>query len=130
MAEIREASIERNTTETQIRLQLRVDGAGVSEVSTGIPFLDHMLTLLARHSLMDLKVEATGDVDVDYHHTVEDVGIVLGQALSEALGDKRGIERYGWCYLPMDETLARVVERFPVAWTEQRHLSGYSSLPK
>ncbi len=109
MLEIREASIERNTTETQIQLSLTVDGSGVSEVSTGIPFLDHMLTLFSRHSLMDLKVAATGDVEVDYHHTVEDVGIVLGQALSKALGDKKGIERYGSCYLPMDETLARVV---------------------
>lgn len=108
MSEIREATIERDTTETQIRLTLRVDGSGKSEVSTGVPFFDHMLTLLARHGLMDLKVEAKGDVDVDYHHTVEDVGIVLGQAFKEALGDKKGIERYGWCLLPMDETLARV----------------------
>lgn len=108
MAEIRESTVERHTTETRIRLTLRVDGSGRSEVVTGIPFFDHMLTLLARHSLMDLRVEAEGDVEVDYHHTVEDVGIVLGQALKEALGDKKGIERYGWCFLPMDETLARV----------------------
>ena len=109
MADIREASIERNTTETQIQVTLRVDGSGRSEVSTGIPFFDHMLTLLARHSLMDLKIAAKGDVEVDYHHTVEDVGIVIGLALKEALGDKKGIERYGWSLLPMDETLARVV---------------------
>lgn len=109
MSEIREATIERNTTETQIQLTLRVDGSGKSQVSTGIPFFDHMLTLLSRHSMMDLEVKATGDVEVDYHHTVEDVGIVLGQALSQALGDKKGIDRYGWCFLPMDETLARVV---------------------
>lgn len=109
MAENREATIERNTTETQIRLTVEVDGRGRSEVNTGIPFFDHMLTLLARHALMDLRVEAKGDIEVDYHHTVEDVGIVLGQALKEALGDKQGIQRYGWCFLPMDETLARVV---------------------
>ena len=108
MAEIRQATVERNTTETRIQLTLRVDGSGRSEVVTGIPFMDHMLTLLARHSLMDLRIEGKGDVEVDYHHTVEDLGIVFGQALKEALGDKRGIERYGWALLPMDETLARV----------------------
>lgn len=109
MAAKREATIERITTETQIQLDLRVDGDGNSDVDTGIPFLDHMLTLLSRHSLMDLRVKAVGDVAVDYHHTVEDVGIVLGQALHKALSDKAGINRYGSAYLPMDETLARVV---------------------
>ncbi len=108
MAAQREATIERITTETQIELDIRIDGDGLSDISTGIPFFDHMLTLFARHSLMDLRVKAVGDVDVDYHHTVEDVGIVLGQALRKALGDKKGIYRYGWCLLPMDETLARV----------------------
>ena len=104
----REATIERNTTETQIVLTLNIDGTGKSDITTGIPFFDHMLTLLARHALMDLHIRATGDIEVDYHHTVEDVGIVLGQAMRQALGDKKGIERYGWCLLPMDETLARV----------------------
>lgn len=109
MSEARNASLERRTTETQIQLSLLIDGTGVSEISTGAPFFDHMLTLLARHGLFDLKIKATGDIEVDYHHTVEDVGIVLGQAFAQALGDKKGIERYGCAYLPMDETLARVV---------------------
>jgi imidazoleglycerol-phosphate dehydratase len=108
MADQREATIERITTETQIELDIRIDGDGNSDITTGIPFFDHMLTLFARHSLMDLRVNAKGDVDVDYHHTVEDIGIVLGQALRKALGDKKGILRYGSCLLPMDETLARV----------------------
>ncbi len=108
MPDAREANLERKTSETQIQLSVLIDGQGKSAISTGIPFLDHMLTLLARHSLIDLDIKATGDVDVDYHHTVEDVGIVLGQALATALGDKAGIHRYGWCLLPMDETLARV----------------------
>lgn len=98
----------RNTSETQIRLRLNVDGTGTADVQTGIPFLDHMLTLFARHGLFDLEVRATGDLDVDYHHTVEDVGIVLGEVLKVALGEKRGIRRYGFWLLPMDECLARV----------------------
>jgi imidazoleglycerol-phosphate dehydratase len=104
----RKAIIRRETAETKVELALNLDGTGVASVQTGVPFFDHMLTLFARHSLTDLDVLATGDVDVDYHHTVEDVGIVLGQALKQALGDKRGIRRYGFFLLPMDESLARV----------------------
>ena len=109
MAEQRIAKITRNTKETQIELELNIDGTGVSEIDTGIPFFDHMLTLFAKHGLFDLKVKATGDIDVDYHHMVEDTGIVLGQAVKQALGDKGGIRRYGFFLLPMDESLARVV---------------------
>ncbi|MBQ6705797.1 MAG: imidazoleglycerol-phosphate dehydratase HisB [Opitutales bacterium] len=105
---IRTASIERNTAETQICLSLNLDGTGKADVATGIPFFDHMLTLLARHGLFDLTIRAKGDTDVDYHHTVEDVGIVLGNALKQALGDKLGIRRYGFFIAPMDECLARV----------------------
>mgnify|MGYP003848471349 FL=1 len=103
----RSATLERKTSETEIRLTLNLDGSGVSKISTGIAFFDHMLTLLARHALIDLTVKAEGDTAVDYHHTVEDVGIVLGTAIKEALGDKAGIRRYGFFLLPMDETLAR-----------------------
>ncbi len=102
----RTAQITRTTGETTVSLQLDLDGGGESDISTGVGFLDHMLNLLAWHSGLDLKVNAEGDLNVDAHHTIEDVGIVLGQALSEALGDKRGIERYGYFLLPMDETLA------------------------
>jgi imidazoleglycerol-phosphate dehydratase len=108
MSTPRTAEISRRTAETDISLALTIDGQGRADVSTGIGFFDHMLTLFAKHSLIDLKVVAKGDLHVDFHHTVEDVGIVLGQALREALGDKKGIVRYGWAYLPMDETLARV----------------------
>lgn len=108
MSNARTARISRRTAETDISLSVRIDGSGKADVDTGIGFFDHMLTLLARHSLMDLSVKAIGDLHVDFHHTVEDTGIVLGQALREALGDKRGIVRYGSAYLPMDETLARV----------------------
>ncbi len=108
----RSAQIERNTSETRIRLDLTIEGRGQSSIATKIPFFDHMLTLFTRHSLCDLKIEADGDIEVDAHHTVEDTGIALGQAFARALGDKRGIRRYGWCYLPMDETLARVVIDF------------------
>ena len=108
MAEQRIAPITRNTKETQIEMELNLDGTGVSEIDTGIPFFDHMLTLLAKHGLFDLKVKATGDIDVDYHHMVEDTGIVLGQAVKQALGDKGGIRRYGFFLLPMDESLARI----------------------
>ncbi|TVP78452.1 MAG: imidazoleglycerol-phosphate dehydratase HisB [Puniceicoccaceae bacterium] len=108
MAQSRIAHITRNTKETQIQMELCVDGSGLAEIETGIPFFDHMLTLLAKHGLFDLKVKATGDIDVDYHHMVEDCGIVLGQAFKEALGEKRGICRYGFFLLPMDESLARV----------------------
>jgi imidazoleglycerol-phosphate dehydratase len=105
----RSATIDRKTSETVIALKLSLDGEGISEIKTGVPFFDHMLTLFARHGLMDLKVEAVGDIDVDYHHTVEDVGLALGAALSQALGDKVGIRRYGSAYVPMDEALVRVV---------------------
>jgi imidazoleglycerol-phosphate dehydratase len=105
----RSASLERTTGETQIKLSLSLDGEGQSDIRTGIPFFDHMLTLLSRHGLLDLEIVAKGDIEVDYHHTVEDVGITLGQALSKALGDKTGIRRYGHAYVPMDEALARVV---------------------
>jgi imidazoleglycerol-phosphate dehydratase len=105
----RKARIERNTAETQIKLSLDIDGAGKHKVKTSVPFLDHMLTLFARHGHFDLTVDATGDIDVDYHHTVEDIGIVLGQALRKALGDMKGIRRYGEAKVPMDEALATAV---------------------
>jgi imidazoleglycerol-phosphate dehydratase len=101
----RQARIERRTKETQVVVQLGLDGAGAAKIQTTIPFFDHMLEAWARHGLMDLAVDARGDVEVDLHHTVEDVGICLGKALREALGDKRGIVRYGASYLPMDEAL-------------------------
>jgi imidazoleglycerol-phosphate dehydratase len=101
----RQARIERNTKETQIVLQLNLDGTGASKIDTGIPFFTHMLEAWSRHALMDLTVDAKGDLEVDLHHTVEDVGICLGKAFKEALGDKRGIVRYGASFLPMDEAL-------------------------
>jgi imidazoleglycerol-phosphate dehydratase len=104
----RTAELSRQTKETQIKLSLNLDGAGSAAVKTGVGFLDHMLDLLARHSLIDLTIDATGDLHVDAHHTVEDVGIVIGQAIDKALGDKRGIYRYGWAIVPMDESLAQV----------------------
>ena len=102
---MRTAEIERNTKETKIRLRLNLDGEGKGEVKTGIGFFDHMLELLKKHALIDLDVECEGDLDVDYHHTVEDVGLVFGQALNEALGERRGITRYGFASVPMDEAL-------------------------
>ena len=102
------AAIERKTAETQVTVKLNLDGEGKCEIATGIGFLDHMLTLLAKHGFMDLTVKAKGDLEVDSHHTVEDIGIVLGEALKETLGDKAGIHRYGNCFIPMDETLAQV----------------------
>src|SRR5215471_19798428 len=105
---MRSASIDRQTKETEIRGSLRVDGRGKYEISTGIRFFDHMLELFAKHGGFDLKLKATGDLDVDQHHTVEDVGIVLGQLFSKALGDRRGINRAGYFVLPMDETLSVV----------------------
>lgn len=105
---MRQATISRKTAETEIELAIDLDGTGRSDISTGIGFLDHMLTLLARHSLIDLAVKAVGDTHVDFHHTTEDVGIALGQAVAKALGDKRGITRYADVHLPMDETLTRV----------------------
>jgi len=106
---VREASIERKTSETSISLRFVIDGKGESRLITGIPFFDHMLTLFARHGLFDLDLDAQGDIGVDFHHTVEDTGITLGQALQVALKDKAGIRRYGLAYVPMDETLVRVV---------------------
>ncbi|MGB1936253.1 MAG: imidazoleglycerol-phosphate dehydratase HisB [Akkermansiaceae bacterium] len=105
----RTASQDRKTAETNIRVEIDLDGSGNADISTGIPFFDHMLTLLSKHSLMDLSVKAIGDIEVDAHHTVEDTGIVLGDCIRQALGDKKGIRRYGAAYLPMDETLSRCV---------------------
>jgi imidazoleglycerol-phosphate dehydratase len=104
----RNASIERITRETRIKLTLELDGKGEAKICTSVPFLDHMLDLFTRHGLFDLQIEATGDIDIDFHHTVEDIGIVLGTAFREALGDKQGIHRYGQATVPMDETLASV----------------------
>jgi imidazoleglycerol-phosphate dehydratase len=104
----RTAQQHRKTAETDIQIELVVDGSGQSQIDTGVPFFDHMLTLFAKHGLFDLKVKVRGDIEVDYHHTVEDTGIVLGQCFREALGSKTGITRYGFFLLPMDETLAEV----------------------
>jgi imidazoleglycerol-phosphate dehydratase len=104
----RKATIERKTKETDIRVQLNLDGTGKATIKTGIGFFDHMLNTFARHSLMDIKVTAKGDLEVDDHHTIEDVGIGMGQALHQALGDKAGIQRFGWACCPMDEALTRV----------------------
>ena len=104
----REATVARKTKETDIRLHFNVDGSGQSNIRTGIGFFDHMLVLFAKHGLFDLDLDAKGDLEVDAHHTVEDVGLALGQALREAIGDKKGISRYGWCLLPMDDALARI----------------------
>ena len=109
MSNQRSASLQRKTAETDISLTLKIGGTGAAKVDTGVGFFDHMLTLFAKHGLLDLEVSAKGDLHVDFHHTVEDVGIVLGQAFRQALGDKVGISRYGCAYLPMDETLSRVV---------------------
>jgi imidazoleglycerol-phosphate dehydratase len=105
----REAEVKRITKETSIELKLGLEGTGQYKIETGIPFLNHMLSLFARHGLFDLKIEAKGDLEVDIHHTNEDVGICLGEAVKKALGDKRGIKRFGFFYVPMDEVLARVV---------------------
>lgn len=105
----RRARQSRRTAETDVTLALDLDGSGTSRIETGVPFFDHMLTLFSRHSLIDLDLSVRGDVEVDYHHTVEDSGIVLGECIREALGDKCGITRYGHAYVPMDEALARVV---------------------
>ena len=105
----RSARIERNTLETRIQVALDLDGRGVSRLSTGLPFLEHMLDQVARHGLVDLEIEAEGDLHIDAHHTVEDLGITLGQAFAAAVGDKKGIRRYGHAYVPLDEALSRVV---------------------
>jgi imidazoleglycerol-phosphate dehydratase len=105
----RKSSIDRKTAETEIEIRLNLDGTGKSEIETGVPFLDHMLTLFSVHGFFDLYVKAEGDTQVDDHHTVEDIGICLGLAIAAALAEKKGVARYGSCYLPMDETLVRVV---------------------
>ena len=105
----RQANVTRKTKETQITVSLVLDGRGTSSIDTGVPFLDHMLTLVGTHGLFDLRVTARGDLDVDLHHTNEDVGLVLGQAVDQALGERRGITRFGFVYVPMDEALARAV---------------------
>jgi imidazoleglycerol-phosphate dehydratase len=104
----RTAKLVRTTKETDIAISLNLDGSGVYKNRTGIPFLDHMLDLLAKHALLDLTVKAKGDLEVDYHHTVEDVGLALGEVLNQALGDRKGINRYGWSLVPMDEALCQV----------------------
>ena len=109
MSESRTAKVNRDTSETQIEVTLNLDGTGVSELYTGVPFFEHMLTQIARHGLIDLHIQAKGDLEIDAHHTVEDVGIVLGQAFAQAIGDKSGIYRYGHAYVPLDEALSRVV---------------------
>lgn len=106
------AEVTRNTNETQIRVAINLDGNGTQKLATGVPFLDHMLDQIARHGLIDLEIDAHGDLHIDAHHTVEDVGITLGQAFAKAIGDKKGIRRYGHAYVPLDEALSRVVIDF------------------
>ena len=108
----RQAEVTRNTAETQIRVRVNLDGTGQNKLSTGIGFFDHMLEQLARHGMIDLEIDAKGDLHIDGHHTVEDVGITLGQAVAKAIGDKKGIRRYGHAYVPLDEALSRVVIDF------------------
>ena len=108
----RTAEVFRDTNETQIRVAINIDGTGQQKINTGVPFLDHMLDQIARHGLIDLDISATGDLHIDAHHTVEDVGITLGQAFAKAMGDKKGIRRYGHAYVPLDEALSRVVIDF------------------
>jgi imidazoleglycerol-phosphate dehydratase len=112
LIEARTAQVSRNTAETQIKISLNLDGSGQAKLSTGIGFFDHMLDQIARHGLIDLDIAAVGDLHIDGHHTVEDVGIALGQAVHQAVGDKRGIRRYGHAYVPLDEALSRVVIDF------------------
>ena len=109
---MRKAEIKRDTKETQVKVAVDLDGTGASKLASGIPFLDHMLDQVARHGSIDLEVTARGDLDIDAHHTVEDIGITLGQAIAKALGDKKGIRRYGHAYVPLDEALSRVVVDF------------------
>ena len=109
---MRTSQVNRNTLETQVSVFLNLDGTGVSKLASGVPFLDHMLDQIARHGLFDLDVEATGDIHIDNHHTVEDVGITLGMAVAKAIGDRKGIVRYGHSYVPLDEALSRVVLDF------------------
>jgi imidazoleglycerol-phosphate dehydratase len=112
MSTPRVAEVVRNTNETQIRVSINLDGSGKQKLNTGVPFLDHMLDQIARHGLIDIEIEAKGDLHIDAHHTVEDVGITLGQAVAKAIGDKSGIRRYGHAYVPLDEALSRVVIDF------------------
>ncbi len=112
MSTARTATVKRDTQETRIELTVNLDGTGAAELSTGLPFFEHMLTQIARHGLVDIALRAAGDLEVDAHHTVEDVGIVLGQAVAKAVGEKRGIHRYGHAYVPLDEALSRVVVDF------------------
>jgi imidazoleglycerol-phosphate dehydratase len=122
---MRTAEVVRNTKETQIRVRLDLDGGGAAKLATGIPFLEHMLEQVARHGMLDLEIDAKGDLHIDAHHTVEDIGITLGQAFAKAIGDKTGVRRYGHAYVPLDEALSRVVIdlsgrpglQFHVAWT-------------
>lgn len=124
----RTATVERATTETSVRVTVNLDGSGAADIHTGVPFLDHMLELFAKHSLCDLTINATGDTHIDDHHTVEDIGLSVGEALAKALGDKAGIERYGFFLLPMDEALAEVALDlsgrpflvFNVAWEQEK----------
>ncbi len=109
MTKQRVANISRRTRETDIRVKLNLDGSGESSIDSGVPFMDHMLELFAKHGFFDLEVKAVGDTHIDYHHTMEDLGLAMGEALLQALGDKSGIRRYGTCLLPMDEALAQVV---------------------
>ncbi|SJM94768.1 imidazoleglycerol-phosphate dehydratase HisB [Crenothrix polyspora] len=110
--EQRTAEVERNTLETQITVSINLDGTGKSSFATGVPFLDHMMDQIARHGLIDIDVRANGDLEIDAHHTVEDIGITLGQAFARAVGDKKGLQRYGHAYVPLDEALSRVVVDF------------------
>jgi imidazoleglycerol-phosphate dehydratase len=109
---MRTAEVTRNTKETQIRVKLNLDGKGAAKLATGLPFFEHMLDQVARHGMLDLEIEAKGDLHIDGHHTVEDIGITLGQAFAKAIGDKKGIRRYGHAYVPLDEALSRVVVDF------------------
>jgi imidazoleglycerol-phosphate dehydratase len=109
---MRTATVTRKTAETQIKISVNLDGAGAAKLATGVPFLDHMLDQVARHGLLDLEVDAKGDLHIDAHHTVEDVGIAFGQAVAKAVGDKKGIRRFGHAYVPLDEALSRVVIDF------------------
>ena len=109
---MRTAEVERKTKETQIRVRVDLDGTGRARLASGVPFLDHMLDQVARHGMIDLEIEAKGDLEIDAHHTVEDIGITLGQALTRAIGDKAGVRRFGHAYVPLDEALSRVVVDF------------------